>query len=365
MSYWVAGGLAVNQVAGDPLGLDLTGSQAAADALSNSSATSSKVLQEGTLAANNQLYSSYGDAQGYLDPYMEGGQTAYKQSLLNQGFDLSMDEPVVVKWGNLSYQEQEEYMRDNGGVRPGFNDRIDISGGLSDAGLTANLAPTWDVYRDPNNVDPGAFNFTEGGFEFDPSTVTLDEGWKWRQAEGQQAIDRKLASLGLNMSGGAVKAGARYNQGFLSNEYANAYERQYGRAQDEYASRYGLARDEYGSDIESFNRGYGRDMDAYNMDYGNWQDMMNQLGGVASQGMATSGSLADLAMNYGAGYGNNIMTGAGASASNIMNQGNIGANLATSGWNSAMDIAGLGVQAYTGYQMGQDSGQETFDLENW
>jgi hypothetical protein len=52
-----------------------------------------------------------------------------------------------------------------------------------------------------------------------------DPGYQFRLQQGQQGMDRKLASMGLNESGGAIKAASDYNQGMASQEYGTAYNR--------------------------------------------------------------------------------------------------------------------------------------------
>jgi hypothetical protein len=60
---------------------------------------------------------------------------------------------------------------------------------------------------------------------FDMSKFQADPGYAFRIAEGQKALDRQAAARGGLMSGGALKAAARYGQDMGSQEYANAYNR--------------------------------------------------------------------------------------------------------------------------------------------
>lgn len=71
-----------------------------------------------------------------------------------------------------------------------------------------------------NNMGDGSLlkPFTNKNFVKDP-------GYKFRLAEGEKGIDRALAARGSYDSGAALKALARYNQGFASNEFDNAYNR--------------------------------------------------------------------------------------------------------------------------------------------
>lgn len=61
-------------------------------------------------------------------------------------------------------------------------------------------------------------DFGAGDFQTDP-------GYQWRMDQGIQALDRSASARGLLFSGGELKALDRYNQGFASNEYQNAYNR--------------------------------------------------------------------------------------------------------------------------------------------
>jgi hypothetical protein len=52
-----------------------------------------------------------------------------------------------------------------------------------------------------------------------------DPGYAFRLAEGQKALDRQAAARGGLISGGALKAAARYGQDMGSQEYQNAFNR--------------------------------------------------------------------------------------------------------------------------------------------
>ena len=90
----------------------------------------------------------------------------------------------------------------------------------------ADLAP----YRDQGvkslaqlatgTADGGEFNrnFTLADFNKDP-------GYDFRQGEGMKGVERSAAARGGILSGGALKAIARYNSEFASGEYGKAYDR--------------------------------------------------------------------------------------------------------------------------------------------
>ena len=55
--------------------------------------------------------------------------------------------------------------------------------------------------------------------------MTQDPGYQFRLSEGLKALNRQQAAGGNFLSGGALKAAARYGQDYASNEYQNAYNR--------------------------------------------------------------------------------------------------------------------------------------------
>jgi hypothetical protein len=60
---------------------------------------------------------------------------------------------------------------------------------------------------------------------FGPEQFSRDPGYGFRLAEGQKALDRQAAARGGLISGGALKAAARYGQDMGSQEYQNAFNR--------------------------------------------------------------------------------------------------------------------------------------------
>lgn len=60
--------------------------------------------------------------------------------------------------------------------------------------------------------------FSKFNFEKDP-------GYDFRMQEGMKGVENSAAARGMQLSGAAMKALNRYNQGFASNEYGNAFNR--------------------------------------------------------------------------------------------------------------------------------------------
>lgn len=52
-----------------------------------------------------------------------------------------------------------------------------------------------------------------------------DPGYQFRQQQGQQALNNNVMATSGMLSGAALKAATNYNQGYASNEYQNAYNR--------------------------------------------------------------------------------------------------------------------------------------------
>jgi hypothetical protein len=69
--------------------------------------------------------------------------------------------------------------------------------------------------------------YKSGGYKFDPSTVQMDPGYGFRQQQGQQAIENSAMARGGLLSGNTLKASQDYGQNLASQEYGNAYNRQY------------------------------------------------------------------------------------------------------------------------------------------
>lgn len=61
-------------------------------------------------------------------------------------------------------------------------------------------------------------NFTAADFQTDP-------GYAFRLAQGERGVEASASARGGILSGAALKGVDRYNQGFASNEYQNAYNR--------------------------------------------------------------------------------------------------------------------------------------------
>lgn len=74
-------------------------------------------------------------------------------------------------------------------------------------------------------ANTGAEGYGKYSKDFGMSDFQADPGYAFRLSEGQKALDRQAAARGGLISGGALKAAARYGQDMGSQEYGNAYNR--------------------------------------------------------------------------------------------------------------------------------------------
>jgi hypothetical protein len=120
----------------------------------------------------------------------------------------------------------------------------------------------------------GAEGFGKYAKDFSMSDFTADPGYGFRLSEGQKQLDRQTAIRGGQISGGAMKAAARYGQEMGSQEYTNAF------------NRYQTNR----------------------------SNRLAPLGSLLSSGQAAATNTGAAAGSYGAGAGGNITSAGAASA---------------------------------------------------
>jgi len=176
-----------------------------------------------------------------------------------------------------------------------------------------NLNMRMGLAGDASNKDYGFLmkRFNNQEFEKDP-------GYQFRMDEGNRGIAATQAARGGLLSGAAAKEAARYNQGFASNEYGQAYDRftndqagQYNKLSGIKASGQNAATSMMGT-----NERYGDNMAQGQMARGdinaqligarnaNNQNMLSSLNMLGQQGMAAKSSRQ--ASNYG---GNKVISG--------------------------------------------------------
>jgi len=122
-------------------------------------------------------------------------------------------------------------------------------------------------------------NALADGFEFD---MQMDPGYQFRRDQGMDSVQGSVAGRQGLLSGAALKAMERFGQNFASNEFSNAFNRQYGMH----------------------------------------NDRLNRLAGLASSGQNAAGMQGAASQNFGSQIGQNSMQAGQAQAQGIANAAN-------------------------------------------
>jgi hypothetical protein len=138
-----------------------------------------------------------------------------------------------------------------------------------------------------------------------PAEVMSDPGYQFGMDQGQQALDRKIAAMGGRVSGAALKATSRFNQGYAGNAYGAAYQRRQDRL-NRLAALAGIGQTATGASaaagqasqnaisnltgsISGLIAGQGDANAAATMYGGNvWGNTANQIGALLSRGANTT-----------------------------------------------------------------------------
>jgi hypothetical protein len=192
--------------------------------------------------------------------------------------------------------------------------------GMYDKGM-ALLEPQASVGRNALNAlsyEAGIGQKPQGyaGFEASP-------GYQFNLDQGNQAIERMAAARGLRMSGGTMKAGARFASGLASNEYGNFYDRIAGLASGGAAAT--------GAQV------------ALGTNYGNARNANEwQRAGMQGQGFQNTGNaVSNIYSNLGAGIGNAFANIGNAGQAAFTNMGNAAAQ-------GAINIGNAKASGYAG-----------------
>ena len=193
--------------------------------------------------------------------------------------------------------------------------------GLMEEGLDSGAyTPDPFQFDESQHEMPGEFSFTYEDFENTPY-------YQFLQESGAKAIDRGAASGGGLGSGATLSALQNRGQAIAGQEFGN----QYNRAADTYGTNYNRAAGE-----RQF--GYGQSVDDYNRDATQKNQLYNERSNLA--GLGQVGLTSQMSANQG--YTSNM-------GSNIMNQGNVGANAAMGRANTGydpFDILNTGLKLY-------------------
>lgn len=146
-----------------------------------------------------------------------------------------------------------------------------------------------------------------GELEFDPSTVdvTHDPGYAFRLSQGQKALDTGAGAKGQLFSGAQQKALLKYGQDLGSQEYANAYQRQFTTFQDARNAKY----QNYINQMQQYNQNLRNQVsDLGNMAQYGENSLTRQQNALANSVAAVTGA------NSAVGNANAISNGAGWSS---------------------------------------------------
>ena len=154
---------------------------------------------------------------------------------------------------------------------------------------------------------PGAFDF---------KMDTESDSYKWKQQQGEEAINRAMAARGLYGSRAGVNSLADFNQSLANEEYTD----QYNRA------------------LQGYNLDYGRAMDQYNAKYGTALNLANMGMGSNATTAGAGQQTAQGIQSAHAQMGNALQQSALTSGQSIASMWN---NLGQSGWNAAALYAAL------------------------
>ncbi len=219
-----------------------------------------------------------------------------RQDILTPQQARSMSDGEVLAWA-----QQNGRMAGNGPSGGGIDQNALAAAKANVDGLKSQL----DATTTTHGSDFGSLlkNFSLEDFQADP-------GYQFRVQQGEQGINRALASRGMFDSGAALKELDRFNSGIASDEFGNAY----------------------------------------NRDASNKNRVANFLQSVAGLGQSAANTTAGLGANTASGIGNALMSGAAASG-NYLTQG---ANAQASGIvGGANALAGGLSGAWNNYQSNQ------------
>lgn len=177
------------------------------------------------------------------------------------------------------------------------------SGTLANTDLNMRMG----LAGDASNKDYGFLmkRFNNQEFEKDP-------GYQFRMDEGNRGIAATQAARGGLLSGAAAKEASRYNQGFASNEYGQAYDRFNNDQAGQYNKLTGIKQDgqQAATSLLGVNSAHGNNMAEGQKNLGsikadligarnaNNQNMLSSLNVLGQQGMAKRQSSRQ-ASNYG------------------------------------------------------------------
>lgn len=128
-----------------------------------------------------------------------------------------------------------------------------------------------------------------------PFQFETEPGYQFRLGEGAKAVENSAAARGMQLSGATLKALQRYNQDFASNEYGNAFGRDFNRRNQIYNFLSGPA--QMGQNAAAQTAGFGAQA-TQNINEANAQGANAIAAGQVGRANALSGTIGDVAGYY-------------------------------------------------------------------
>lgn len=201
-------------VGGSLLGGALGGSNKSAERAAKDAAARAQFAQD---TARRQVAAS-------LNPYIQTGENANK--LLSQYLGTADPEGYAPRPTRQQFlDEYEQYHFGKYGKGYDRNSDMSTVNKYADSRLKEELAKWEEGKKQFLAQNPGSQGDGRLLRDFTNEDFVKDPGYEFRLAEGEKGINRALAARGGFDSGSALKALARYNQDYGSNEFGNAYNR--------------------------------------------------------------------------------------------------------------------------------------------
>lgn len=207
-----------------------------------------KAQKEGVL--QGLLASTKGNqrADKMQQPYRAGGKEAQNELMYQLGFGdptayaqtKDYFDPEQFKQFVLTLAEQNIRDQRKNAKNPAKTDQL-VQNSLAKLSAKIDKEGAWNVYQKRleagGNVngdffrkrDPSASGANAGYgnlmHDFTNEDFVKDPGYQFRLNEGAKAVQGSAAAQGGLLSGAAMKAMQRYGQGYASNEFANAFNR--------------------------------------------------------------------------------------------------------------------------------------------
>lgn len=161
--------------------------------------------------------------------------------------------------------------------------------------------------------------FSAPEFDFQGVNMAEDPGVQYRMDAARKALEASAAARGGLLGAGTQRALIRESQGLASQEFGNAYARQYGAAADR-----------------------------YNRQYGARQDYANRLQGLAGSGQSAAAGMGSLGAQAANQIGALGMSGASAAAAARNDIAALRRKNYDDTWNNAMDTGMSLLKLYGG-----------------